>query len=64
MYSGIGRFEGSGGVWASHQWLPSPRTPPSTKKILTGFLRFALMPLGSSGAPDPWTPWPDTPLKM
>ena len=31
--------------------------PPSEKKILTGFLRFAWTPLGSSGGgPDPWTP--------
>ena len=52
--------EGSGRI--RHQWLPGP-LPPSTKKILTGFLRFAWAPLGSSGGVrTPGPPRPATPL--
>jgi len=51
MISGVGGLkvqERSGRV--PHQWLPSPLPPTLlTKKILTGFLRFAWTPLGSSG---------------
>jgi len=51
MFSGVGRFEGSGGSRAlgefHHQRLSTPH--PCTKKNLTGFLRFAWTPLGSTG---------------
>jgi len=59
IFSGVGGFGGSGGVRASSPSV-APTPPPSTKKILTGFLLFAWAPLGSSGGggggPDPWTP--------
>ena len=47
--SGVDGFDGSGQV--RHRQLPVPTPNPSTK-ILTGFLRFAWTPLGSSGCPD------------
>ena len=59
IFSGVGGFGGSGGVRASSPSV-APTPPPSTKKILTGFLLFAWAPLGSSGGggggPDLWTP--------
>ena len=38
---------------------------PHSKKFLIGFARFTLMiPGGSDGGPDPWTPRPATPLNV
>ena len=43
----------------------APYPPPSTKKILTRFLRFAWTPLGSSGGSGALdTPRPATPLSL
>jgi len=53
-YAGLKVQEGSGRV--HYQWLLSPLPHPSTKKILTRFLRFAWTPLGSSGGSGPLDP--------
>ena len=45
--------QGSSGEFVISGCL-APTPTPCTKKILTGFLRFAWTPLGTSGGPDPW----------
>ena len=59
MFSGVGRFEGSGGSRAlgefHHQRLSTPH--PCTKKKSHRIFTFCMDPTGQHrGGPDPWTP--------
>jgi len=58
--SGIGGFEGLGGVRASSPSAAVYHPPPPScmRTILRGFLRFAWTPLGSSGGSGPLDPPP------
>ena len=62
--AGLTVQEGSGRVRHQRLSSPPPTPTPCTKKILTGFLRFARTPLGSSGGGGrtPGLPWPATAL--